>query len=175
MDYSTVGLVTNDTNSGFQPFGFAGGIYDPSTELVRFGARDYDPRATGRWTTKDPILLDGGDTNLYGYVLSDPINGLDVWGTGPLLSGACFGAAIIANRFALAEAHGSYRLETARIDAELSRLERSDVCGDPERIKELQRQRGQLKVKLLSELALISGARALAEKACATALRAPGW
>ena len=35
-------------------FGFAGGIYDPDTELVRFGARDYDPRV-GRWTTKDPI------------------------------------------------------------------------------------------------------------------------
>jgi RHS repeat-associated protein len=31
------------------PFGFAGGLYDPDTELVRFGARDYDPQ-TGRWT-----------------------------------------------------------------------------------------------------------------------------
>jgi hypothetical protein len=27
------------------PFGFAGGVYDPDTGLVRFGARDYD--ATG--------------------------------------------------------------------------------------------------------------------------------
>ena len=30
--------------------GFAGGLHDPDTALVRFGARDYDP-ATGRWTT----------------------------------------------------------------------------------------------------------------------------
>ena len=44
---------------------------------MRFGARDYDPRATGRWTTKDPIRFEGGDTNLYGYVLSDPVNFAD--------------------------------------------------------------------------------------------------
>ena len=38
--------------------------------------RDYDPE-TGRWTSKDPIRFAGGDTNLYGYVLNDPINGID--------------------------------------------------------------------------------------------------
>lgn len=40
---------------------------------MRFGARDYDAE-TGRWTAKDPILFGGGDTNLYGYVLNDPVN-----------------------------------------------------------------------------------------------------
>jgi hypothetical protein len=40
---------------------------------VRFGARDYDPQ-TGRWTAKDPLGFGAGDTNLYGYVLSDPVN-----------------------------------------------------------------------------------------------------
>jgi RHS repeat-associated protein len=73
MDFDEFGRVTNDTNPGFQPFGFAGGLYDSDTGLVRFGARDYDPD-TGRWTTKDPIGFAGGDTNLYGYVLGDPIN-----------------------------------------------------------------------------------------------------
>lgn len=43
---------------------------------MRFGARDYDSE-TGRWTSKDPILFDGGDTNLYGYVLNDPVNWVD--------------------------------------------------------------------------------------------------
>jgi RHS repeat-associated protein len=76
MDYDEFGNVINDTNPGFQPFGFAGGLYDQDTKLVRFGARDYDP-ATGRWTAKDPILLRGGDTNFYGYVLNDPINLFD--------------------------------------------------------------------------------------------------
>lgn len=74
MDYNVLGLVKNDTNPGFQPFGFAGGIYDGQTQLVRFGARDYDPRSTGRWTTKDPIRFKSKDINLYGYALNDPIN-----------------------------------------------------------------------------------------------------
>ncbi len=46
------------------------------TGLVKFGYRDYDPD-TGRWTAKDPILFAGGDTDLYGYVLSDPVNLID--------------------------------------------------------------------------------------------------
>jgi len=79
MDYDVWGKVTNDSNPGFQPFGFAGGLYDPHTGLVRFGARDYDPE-TGRWTSKDPILFEGGDSNLYGYVLSDPLSYVDLLG-----------------------------------------------------------------------------------------------
>jgi RHS repeat-associated protein len=71
--------VIFDTNPRFQPFGFAGGLYDQDTKLVRFGARDYDPN-TGRWTAKDPILFAGGDTDLYGYVLDDPVNRIDPMG-----------------------------------------------------------------------------------------------
>jgi len=79
LDYDEWGRVTLDTNPGFQPFGFAGGLYDRDTKLVRFGARDYDPE-TGRWTAKDPIRFKGGDTNLYGYVLNDPLNLIDPLG-----------------------------------------------------------------------------------------------
>ncbi len=82
MAYDVFGAVTLDTNPGFQPFGFAGGLYDRDTGLVRFGARDYDPE-TGRWTAKDPILFAGGDSNLYGYVLGDPVNGIDSDGLFP--------------------------------------------------------------------------------------------
>ena len=73
LDYDEFGQVITDTNPGFQPFGFAGGLYDRDTKLVRFGARDYDAE-TGRWTAKDPISFAGGDTNLYGYVVGDTIN-----------------------------------------------------------------------------------------------------
>jgi RHS repeat-associated protein len=45
IDYDEFGVVTNDNNAGFQPFGFAGGLYDADTKLVRFGARDYDAEA----------------------------------------------------------------------------------------------------------------------------------
>lgn len=82
MDYDEFGNVLADSNPGFQPFGFAGGLYDRDTKLVRFGARDYDAN-TGRWAVKDPISFSGGDTNLYGYVLSDPLNITDVVGTCP--------------------------------------------------------------------------------------------
>jgi RHS repeat-associated protein len=76
LDYDAFGRVVRDTNPGFQPFGFAGGLYDPDTGLVRFGARDYDPE-TGRWTAQDPIDFAAGDANLYGYVLGDPVNLVD--------------------------------------------------------------------------------------------------
>ena len=82
LDYDAWGQVTEDSRPGFQPFGFAGGLHDPDTQLTRFGARDYDAE-TGRWTAKDPILFDGGDSNLYGYVLQDPVNLIDRSGASP--------------------------------------------------------------------------------------------
>jgi len=76
MDFDEWGQVTSDSSGGFQVFGFAGGIYDSDTLLVRFGARDYDP-TVGRWITKDPIGFAGGDKNLFGYALADPVNHVD--------------------------------------------------------------------------------------------------
>jgi RHS repeat-associated protein len=81
IDYDEFGVVLLDTNPNFQPFGFAGGLYDSNTQLTRFGARDYDAE-TGRWMAKDPILFDGGQFNLYSYTDSDPINFLDETGFG---------------------------------------------------------------------------------------------
>lgn len=83
-NYDEFGVVLTDTNPGYQPFGFAGGHYDPDTGLVRFGARDYDPEV-GRWTSRDPILFAGKQTNLYGYSFNDPVNFIDptgLYGTG---------------------------------------------------------------------------------------------
>ncbi|MDR1008552.1 MAG: RHS repeat-associated core domain-containing protein, partial [Campylobacteraceae bacterium] len=54
------------------PIGFAGGLYDKDTKLIKFGYREYDSN-TGRWTSKDPIDFGGGSSNLYGYVLGDPV------------------------------------------------------------------------------------------------------
>jgi RHS repeat-associated protein len=79
LDYDAFGRVMLDTNAGFQPFGFAGGLYDYQTGLVRFGARDYDS-GIGRWANKDPIGFDGDGVNVYGYVLNDPINLVDPLG-----------------------------------------------------------------------------------------------
>lgn len=79
IDYDAFGQVILDTNPGFQPFGFAGGLTDRHTGLVRFGERDYDPR-TGRWTARDPVLFNGGSSNLYAYALEDPVNLIDTSG-----------------------------------------------------------------------------------------------
>ena len=75
MEYDPFGRVVLDTNPGFQPFGFAGGLYDPLTGLVRFGARDYDPE-TGRWTSKDPAGFES-DANFYAYGGNDPVDHID--------------------------------------------------------------------------------------------------
>ncbi len=79
ITYDAWGQVTSDTNPGFIPIGFAGGLRDADTGLVRFGAREYDPR-TGRWTGPDPIQYAGADSVLYRYVANDPVNGTDPTG-----------------------------------------------------------------------------------------------
>jgi RHS repeat-associated protein len=72
--YSSFGKVTG-TGLDWMPFGFAGGIYDSDSGLIRFGKRDYDP-AIGRWLGKEPLRF-GGDRNFYQYASSDPVNRVD--------------------------------------------------------------------------------------------------
>ncbi|MEK7699389.1 MAG: RHS repeat-associated core domain-containing protein, partial [Planctomycetota bacterium] len=85
IDYDSFGNIISDSNSSFNvPFGFAGGLHDRDTGLVRFGLRDYDP-AIGRWTAKDPIDFYGGDVNLFNYVESDPVNWIDPLGLLPII------------------------------------------------------------------------------------------
>jgi RHS repeat-associated protein len=77
IEYDSFGNILSDTNPTFEvPFGFAGGLHDRDTDLIRFGFRDYDPDI-GRWTAKDPIGFWGGQVDLYGYCLNDPINLVD--------------------------------------------------------------------------------------------------
>lgn len=81
LDYDAWGVLTTDTAPTFQSLGYAGGITDRSTGLVRFGARDYEP-GVGRWTAKDPAGL-GGGLDLYAYAFSSPLNWIDVEGAAP--------------------------------------------------------------------------------------------
>jgi RHS repeat-associated protein len=88
FDYDAFGNVTSEgpgypavtgTPSALQTFGFAGGMYDSATKLVRFGARDYEPE-TGRWINKDPLRFNGGSYMLYSYLDADPVNKKDATG-----------------------------------------------------------------------------------------------
>src|SRR5581483_8739420 len=76
ITYDAYGKVLSQTNKSLAlPIGFAGGLADPQTGLVRFGIRDYDP-ASGRFTERDPTLYAGG-LNLYAYVGGDPVDRVD--------------------------------------------------------------------------------------------------
>ena len=92
------------SSTRFQPFGFAGCLYDVDTKLCHLGAREYDP-SIGRWLSKDPDLFMAGgfdinshvkmlqspmfhtlvnwkklESNLYGYTFNDPVNFIDSTG-----------------------------------------------------------------------------------------------
>lgn len=73
IEYDAFGAVLSDSDPGFfLPIGFAGGMSDAETGFVHFGYRDYEP-ASGRWTSRDPVLFDGGQFNLYAYVGNSPV------------------------------------------------------------------------------------------------------
>ena len=90
LEYDPFGKVTSDTNPGFQPFGFAGGMYDPDTGLTHFGAREYDAE-TGSFTRKDPSGFAGGE-NRYAYAGGDPVNFVDP--DGNFIAAVVVGAAV---------------------------------------------------------------------------------
>ena len=151
LDYDAFGNVLLDTAPGFQPFGFAGGLYDAQTRLVHFGARDYDPE-TGRWIQKDPILFAGGDTNLYGYVGNDPVNNIDPNGRGRFGQIVKFLKSITTNAFLRAQSKGllgKYRNLERRADETRKLIERAvKKCPvDRKSVVELYAQLAALEVE----------------------------
>ena len=90
LAYDAFGVPLADSAPAVElPFGFAGGLSDSVTGLVRFGLRDYDP-AAGRWTARDPALFGGGQANLYDYVGGDPLSNRDPSGL------ICIGGSVYA-------------------------------------------------------------------------------
>ncbi|NQX62604.1 S-layer homology domain-containing protein [Paenibacillus qinlingensis] len=90
LRYDSYGGLQSDSNPLFELLiGYAGGLEDRDTGLVRFGFRDYDP-VSGRWTARDPILLESGQTNMYAYVNNNPIMFRDPCGQ------LCVGASVYA-------------------------------------------------------------------------------
>lgn len=88
IDYDEYGRVLSDSNPGFQPFGFAGGLDDRDTGWVRFGARDYDA-SSGRWSTPDRMRIASSGFNGYFYCANNPTGCLDISGLVELALAAC--------------------------------------------------------------------------------------
>jgi len=53
-DNNPYGGVLHETTHQPNPFQYAGGYFESSTGLVKFGTRYYNP-ASGRWTFQDPV------------------------------------------------------------------------------------------------------------------------
>jgi len=79
LNYDALGRPIVNTDPGWQPFGFAGGLHETVGGLVRFQARTYDP-FIGRFLSRDPLGFAGGQVNLYQYALGDPVNNVDPTG-----------------------------------------------------------------------------------------------
>lgn len=79
IDYDEWGIVLQDTNPGWLPFGFVGAVPGAEPSVWRVGRRDYFAPA-GRWTSKDPSGFRLGSANLFQYTYGDPVNFIDVDG-----------------------------------------------------------------------------------------------
>lgn len=127
LSYDSFGNITDDTwPQLFVPLGFAGGLVDRDTGLVRFGWRDYDP-TVGRFTAPDPLGDTGGDHDLYDYCVDDPVNLYDPSGLLPvaLIPLLILGAKAVALGVAAAGSYSSAKIadklkgggSTAAVDA----------------------------------------------------------
>jgi RHS repeat-associated protein len=97
VDYTAFGEERNATGSFDLPLGYAGGLRDGATGLVRFGLRDYDA-AAGRFVARDPSFFRGSPENLYAYVNNNPVTQKDPTG---LTCGGWSGYAVFGGGFQL--------------------------------------------------------------------------
>ncbi len=71
FSYSPYGTLTGSTGTKTTPFGFAGAYTDSETGFQYLRARYYDPQSA-QFISRDPLGLESGETNLYGYAGRDP-------------------------------------------------------------------------------------------------------
>lgn len=107
----------------------------------------------GRWTTKDPIGFGGGDTNLYGYVLNDPINLVDMTGNAPSLVDAVTNnpgwCATGGAAFQYVSIRTSLNIQIEQLQNEIKALgQKKCDAGNAEKIKALQSQISSIQAAL---------------------------
>jgi len=78
-EYDPYGQRTAASEGIEQPYAFTGWEFDGESGLYYYSAGYYDARQ-GRFLSEDPIGFNGGDANLYRYVVNDPIRWFDPTG-----------------------------------------------------------------------------------------------
>ncbi|MFM6370040.1 MAG: RHS repeat-associated core domain-containing protein, partial [Dolichospermum sp.] len=83
--YDSFGQVISESNPAIDTrYLFTGREFDQEIGLYYYRARYYDA-STGRFLSEDPIAFNGGDANLYRYVMNDPVAKTDstglIWDT----------------------------------------------------------------------------------------------
>lgn len=101
------GAAADDDELAFA-LGFAGGLVDGDTGLVRLGARWYAPELR-RFLSRDPSILGRAQWNMYAYAHNNPINYLDDNGRfANLLAGCVVGGLTVGAFSALTSALQGY-------------------------------------------------------------------
>jgi RHS repeat-associated protein len=130
--------------------------HDPETSLGIFDDSHYDPY-TGRWLQRDPIGFSGGDTNLYGYGLQDPVNRVDPSGK---LSPVGVGIAVYCNTVSalelidlnaqLKQLQAGYAQITAQVNAENDKCPPTyaDITEGGAQLKQALAQQSQLAAEI---------------------------
>ncbi|MCX5698884.1 MAG: RHS repeat-associated core domain-containing protein, partial [Candidatus Omnitrophica bacterium] len=90
--FDAFGNLTLQTGSTTNNYRFQTKELHPTSGLVYFGARWYNP-TIGRWMSPDPLgIIDG--PNVYCYLSNNPINDIDPWG----LCGSAGGGGVKSNK-----------------------------------------------------------------------------
>ena len=80
ITYDAFGNITLETHPEVNfRFGYTGRELDPETGLYNYRTRLYDPNI-GQFIGQDSIGFAGGDSNLYRYVVNNPVNYTDPYG-----------------------------------------------------------------------------------------------
>jgi len=107
------------------PFRFSTKYQDPTTSLMDFGLRHYDPEV-GRWLSRDPHGEEGG-LNLYAFVGNDPLNAIDPLGAEGFWPAFISGSAHDATQVAARSVSGT--IEGVKLLADIAGFLAADLAG----------------------------------------------
>lgn len=140
--YSSFGKIESQLDPNFvQPYTFTSREFDPETGLYYYRARAYDP-AIGRFLSEDPIRFNGGDINLYPYVMNNPVNLTDPTGEGVILFVAC-AAGQLGNAILTGIEVSRLGDQLEEIKGKIRKIENCPDKSDIEKIEEIRELQAQ--------------------------------